>query len=774
MASSNEQNKGIKWDTGPNYLQEGFANAVRNLAMTPEGQAILNGGKRQTVYKFIPIGDEIKMFPEEQYVDKDGNVVSTRGPSAFEQASAYGQAHPRKDPIAEGGWLLFDALTLGQGSLWKHGINPIARRVWNSPTARKLIADMALGTAVHEAANTGYKVVSGSNNGYMTDAFNYLGGNNISNNYLRTGAEFGFNLLDPAWWFGGSITNKFAEKSLEAGETAVKNYQASQKALKDQLKEELENSVENTEFVNMPMEQVSKNGITIGSALEKGTEGFHFSPEGSPTSLTIQNSMGYPYKRIGTFTYTNNTAPIKTTDVGYFGRGWNSTFDAQVDAGNTNFWYTNGFEGNGNVSFLTTEPHFGIQLSKNIQAPLNTEHSIIIGNQNINTGKFVKPQDIDIWNGLRNIVNNFGRDQFDNPTFTLPGKGNYTILGGPNNNYVVEYRSYNPKVDVQKTTFDKIEDIESAFKNIVNNNYSDESSLWTKMYKANDGLKTFEEETKNPFGNSIAGIDLAKYLKNQIRMDIDNVYKSPEYAERFIDEGFTKKEYEQFLEELQSAFNEARLIPYSNTTNPNTFGKENIVNKHSKRQLSDYTIGKGYDVAYGINTASSATDVDKLLSTLFHEFGHAQNAFARYSMEPSGIITVTNENGNISNYALSDFNTQKYPMLQKIMEHNTSILKNAKANGNENFKALSKENQEYLSKSEENMQRAREIMREQMISRKSLDDVLDSQAGKNTQLTQFFNRPWLKQVLPHILTLGPIVVGEDALLSDNISQNNTY
>lgn len=129
------------------------------------------------------------------------------------------------------------------------------------------------------------------------------------------------------------------------------------------------NSVKDTKFTNKQVETVSKNGMTIGSALERGSEGLHFSPEGSPTSFTIQNSMGYPHKRIGTFTYTNNTTPIETTDVGYFGKGFNPMFDKQVDSGHINFWYPNGFEGNNNISFLTTEPHFGIQLSKNIYQP---------------------------------------------------------------------------------------------------------------------------------------------------------------------------------------------------------------------------------------------------------------------------------------------------------------------------------------------------------------------------------------------------------------------
>lgn len=126
-------------------------------------------------------------------------------------------------------------------------------------------------------------------------------------------------------------------------------------------------SVKNTRFVNVPVEHVSPNGMTKGSALDVGTEGIHLSPIGSPTTTNIQRTTGYPFVRTGTWTFSNNTRPVEVQDMGYFGKGFNPDFDTKVNNGTTNFSYTNNFEGNGNQSFLTTEPSFGLQLSKNTQ-----------------------------------------------------------------------------------------------------------------------------------------------------------------------------------------------------------------------------------------------------------------------------------------------------------------------------------------------------------------------------------------------------------------------
>lgn len=131
------------------------------------------------------------------------------------------------------------------------------------------------------------------------------------------------------------------------------------------LSRALNNSIKNTHFINVPIEHVSLNGITKGSALGVGKEGIHFSPVGSSTTTNIQQTTGYPFVRTGTWTFSNNTKPVKVQDLGYFGKGFNPDFDAKVSNGITNFSYTNNFEGKGNTSYLTMEPSWGLQLSKN-------------------------------------------------------------------------------------------------------------------------------------------------------------------------------------------------------------------------------------------------------------------------------------------------------------------------------------------------------------------------------------------------------------------------
>lgn len=136
-----------------------------------------------------------------------------------------------------------------------------------------------------------------------------------------------------------------------------------------QLERTLDKAVDNTQLINVPVEHVSPNGVTKGSTLDVGEGGIHLSPVGSSTIPQIENyllSQGqFPFVRTGTWTFSNNTKPVKVQDVGYFGKGFNPDFDTKVNNGITNFSYTNNFEGKGNTSYLTTEPSQGLQLSKN-------------------------------------------------------------------------------------------------------------------------------------------------------------------------------------------------------------------------------------------------------------------------------------------------------------------------------------------------------------------------------------------------------------------------
>lgn len=139
------------------------------------------------------------------------------------------------------------------------------------------------------------------------------------------------------------------------------------------LGREFNRSIENTQFINTPVEHVSPNGVTKGASLDRGNEGIHLSTPGASTTPKVEEYIlrqgQFPFVRTGTWTYSNNTIPVEVQDLGYFGRGTNPDFDAKVDNGIINFSYTNNFEGQGNTSYLTVEPSFGLQLSRNTINP---------------------------------------------------------------------------------------------------------------------------------------------------------------------------------------------------------------------------------------------------------------------------------------------------------------------------------------------------------------------------------------------------------------------
>ena len=53
------------------------------------------------------------------------------------------------------------------------------------------------------------------------------------------------------------------------------------------LAREFGRSVKDTQLINVPIEHVSPNGVTRGSALDVGEEGIHLSPAGSSTTTNI-------------------------------------------------------------------------------------------------------------------------------------------------------------------------------------------------------------------------------------------------------------------------------------------------------------------------------------------------------------------------------------------------------------------------------------------------------------------------------------------------------
>lgn len=154
--------------------------------------------------------------------------------------------------------------------------------------------------------------------------------------------------------------------------------------------------VKGIEFINKPIQHVSNKGITEGAGLRAASEGdvgFHFSPLGSETTRNLQKSLYLPFIREGWWTFTKNTSPIKTEDLGIWTKYFNPDFykkagkweypelpetvqDAlHISQRGTNYIYGNKFEGG--LSFMSTEPYMSIVLSNNSLAPKSKSRLIV-------------------------------------------------------------------------------------------------------------------------------------------------------------------------------------------------------------------------------------------------------------------------------------------------------------------------------------------------------------------------------------------------------------
>jgi hypothetical protein len=153
------------------------------------------------------------------------------------------------------------------------------------------------------------------------------------------------------------------------------------------LARQINNDVKDAHLFNIPIEHVSDSKVLNGTLeASKGTDmGLHFVEEGSPVVSKILSNPENKNMSVhkGVWTYSNNTAPINAGyDYGAWDRYTNPDFykglnweypELKVNVQdvltanqkNPNWYYTNNFEGDGYTSFMTTEPSFGMSLSKN-------------------------------------------------------------------------------------------------------------------------------------------------------------------------------------------------------------------------------------------------------------------------------------------------------------------------------------------------------------------------------------------------------------------------
>ena len=301
--------------------------------------------------------------------------------------------------------------------------------------------------------------------------------------------------------------------------------------------------VKDTKLVNMPVEHVTSNGVTTGlNSYSDSDVGFHLSPEGSPTTTAIQESTGMPYVRRGTWTYSDNTKPKVVTDNG----NWTYDFSPELYSGTNpgktnwenvialdskgpNFAYKNNFEGNGEVSYMTTSPEFGLSLSKNVKFP---EEVPTIEHNPMKPYSPFEDYMVD-FKGFSGdeAMNGYGYigDDFYSITKFPSGKYSITVLDSNLN-----YKNIG-EFDTEGEALSKLKELHSEFISKLNplqrymylnqNKGKSIKPLYDEYY---DGF--ISEETIDSFVDK----EFTKLAKDYTQQAIEGVYFHPDYQDRFF------------------------------------------------------------------------------------------------------------------------------------------------------------------------------------------------------------------------------------------------
>ena len=260
----------------------------------------------------------------------------------------------------------------------------------------------------------------------------------------------------------------------------------------------LNNSIDNTIFYNKDIEHVSPFGITRGAKLDLGNEGIHFSPLGSNTSTSIHNSMKYPFKRIETWTYTNNNAPetVEASSIA-LSKNIGPDFDRPL--------YNAGWTGN---------------------TPRMAEADYIAGLQPVSGGSF--------------------RGRIGDKEITLARGGNFYYL-------------YTPNEGIKVHRFRTREDYMNSLKKLHNDYVKTLSDIDRELYLSFYKFPKWEDSKFLDKPN--VPTTLEKGIKQRTQDIIDNFYKSEEYKDRYISKA-SEEDYNRLLNNLDEIQKNYKVIGF--------------------------------------------------------------------------------------------------------------------------------------------------------------------------------------------------------------------
>lgn len=209
----------FNWTNPTGSIEQAWQRNLTNYANSVEGMRARGWQEKERFITQPTQSGDMKPFKEKYFIDNNGNEHIV-GDDSFTQSVNYNISHPKQDPYNNTlNWGMF---TFGTGIA-----NPSFAGFIPGTKGGNLLGSLAGGVVLDQSLNKGYQFLTGSKNHYTDDAFNYIGGNNISNPYLQTGARFAFDFINPINYIpisGSKIASKinnFTSQSINPTQNAL-------------------------------------------------------------------------------------------------------------------------------------------------------------------------------------------------------------------------------------------------------------------------------------------------------------------------------------------------------------------------------------------------------------------------------------------------------------------------------------------------------------------------------------------------------------------------